>query len=175
METNEDTTSDRIGDFFAGLLDLETGIVETSFIEPESRNLNETVVCESRCTTDINLLPVVEDDAVDSEVLEDEEAVEVRHVFTTSGQSYKKICQLSLTHKTSLFAWLTSPTNLRGSHPFRVGLKRGSKVRKPVKREEADIKKQVFENFKSSKMELKFFLIGLTPENLHKDNLSTYT
>jgi hypothetical protein len=80
VETNEDTTSDRIGDFFAGLLDLEIS-TETPYAEPESKNLNETVVCESRQRTDIALLPIVEDE-IDSEVFDEEEAVEVRHETT---------------------------------------------------------------------------------------------
>ena len=75
VETNEDTTSDRIGDFFAGLLDLETSN-ETSVAEPESRILNETVVVESRTTADIDLPPVTED-AISNGVMEEDE-VEVR-------------------------------------------------------------------------------------------------
>ena len=35
----------------------------------------------------------------------------------------------------------TSPTNVRGSHPFQIGRTGGSKGRKPKKKEEADLKK----------------------------------
>ena len=59
VETNEDSTSDRIGDFFAGLLDLETGI-ETVLSDKDSKpSLNETVVCENQ-VNDAELLPVVD-------------------------------------------------------------------------------------------------------------------
>ena len=38
-------------------------------------------------------------------------------------------------------------SNVRGSHPFRVGLTGGSKARKPKKREEANIKKSDHSNY----------------------------
>ncbi len=53
-------TPDRIGDFFAKILDLEIGAIETTLNETEiKQNLNETVVFENR-VNDVEFLPVVE-------------------------------------------------------------------------------------------------------------------
>ncbi len=78
VETNEDSTSDRIGDFFAGLLDLETGIEATLMNTDSKANLNETVVCENR-VNDAEVLPVVEPpraDTDDDEALDEDEVDE---------------------------------------------------------------------------------------------------
>ncbi len=75
VETNEDSTSDRVGDFFAGLLDLESGI-ELSLMSSNSSNLNETVVVEDRVGSEVDLLSVVVDeveDVTDEELPEEEE------------------------------------------------------------------------------------------------------
>ena len=77
VETNEDSTSDQFGQFFASLLDLESGI-ELAATGPNSdlRNLNETVVLEER---NVDILPI--EVAEEEEDMEEEEQVSRLNFF----------------------------------------------------------------------------------------------